>query len=503
MTPLEIGRGPETDPVQRLCQRLAGHRLIIASNRGPVSYCLGADGSLRMERGSGGIVTALTAASRLVPVTWVASAMTAGDRQAAGPSRRLQVPLNEHEILLHFVVPPEDQYHRFYNVISNPLLWFLQHYMWDSPHSPNITRSIYDAWEKGYVPVNEAFAETVAREVGDDASAYIMLHDYHLYLAPGMIRRMLPTAIVQHFTHIPWPSPRYWYLLPPSMRQAIIESLCAADIVGLQTRRDVRNFLNCCEDFLPGAEVDYDAATVGYEGREVKVTHYPIAIDAEGLAAFAKGPQVQAYEEELRQYLGEKTIVRVDRLEPSKNLVRGYRAYDILLRRRPDLAGRVTFLSFLVPSRTNLSLYQRYRDEVFEIINTINEDYGNAQWQPIRVFYEENYAQAVAAMRLYDVLLVNPLIDGMNLVAKEGPLVNRRDGVLILSETAGAYEQLGEHALAVAPADVEGTARALEAALAMAGEERRRRAATLRQVVQAEDIVQWLEHQLQDLAFLR
>jgi trehalose 6-phosphate synthase len=191
--------------------------------------------------------------------------------------------------------------------------------------------------------------------------------------------------------------------------------------------------------------------------------------------------------------------VRVDRMEPSKNIVRGFRAFELLLERYPHLQGQVRFLAFLVPSRTNIRLYQRYTYEVRALVDAINRRFGTAEWTPIKLFYEENYPQAIAALTLYDVLLVNAVADGMNLVAKEGPTVNTRDGVLVLSETAGAHGQLGEHALTVAAADIEGTCNALYTALTMAPEERRRRAEALRRSIVDEDITLWLWWQVQDL----
>ncbi|HXG35816.1 MAG TPA: trehalose-6-phosphate synthase, partial [Dehalococcoidia bacterium] len=192
-------------------------------------------------------------------------------------------------------------------------------------------------------------------------------------------------------------------------------------------------------------------------------------------------------------------IVRVDRSEPSKNIIRGLRSWQLLLERYPEFRGSTTLLQFLVPSRSELGVYQTYTDEVFETIENVNDQYGDEQWQPIQVFYENNYAQAIAGMRLYDVLFVNPIVDGMNLVAKEGPLVNKGDGVLVLSEQAGAHEQLGEYALSICPTDLEGSVRALYQALTMSPEERRRRAAALKRLVLEEDITFWLERQLRDL----
>jgi len=505
MTTAQSYFGKREERFRDLCQRLlAERRPIFASNRGPISLVENADGSVTPQRGSGGLVTALTSISRFVPLTWVVSAMTEAERQqAAASGGALRAPLLDQEIYLRFVAVPRAVYQRYYYAFCNPLLWFIQHYMWNTPRAPNIGRATYEAWEDGYVPVNQAFARALVEEAERDARApFIFIHDYHLYLAPGEVRRLLPDAPILHFTHIPWPGPRYWGILPAFMRRQIHENLCAANIVGFQTMRDVQNFLHGCESCLDGASVDYRACTVSRNGWLTQVTNYPISVDAAGLAQLAVSPEVEHYEKALRPLTRDFTIVRVDRAEPSKNIIRGFRAYESLLDRYPELRGKVAFLAFLVPSRTELPVYQTYTDELFEVVTAINDEYGSDDWQPIRVFYEENYAQAVAAMRLYDILLVNPIVDGMNLVAKEGPLVNTRDGVLVLSEMAGAHEQLGEYALSVSPTDIEGTVRALHAALRMHPDERRRRAAALRRVVQEEDVTFWMERQFRDLMAL-
>jgi trehalose 6-phosphate synthase len=484
---------------------LAERELVIVSNRGPVEFRMDADGSLSSHRGSGGVVTALSAVSRFAELTWIAAAMTDGDRriaQGAGPDR-VKAPGTSDRMYLRFVLTPRNMYQRYYNVFCNPLLWFLQHYMWNTPRTPNISRAIYEAWDNGYVPVNRAFADAVVKEAqGHDTPPYVMVHDYHLYLVPGEVRRQLPEAIIQHFTHIPWPDPRYWELLPRFMRHAIYTNLVAADVIGLQTMRDVRNFLHCCEAFIEGAEVDYRRSTVWYDGHLTHVKHYPISIDAAGLMKMAESEDVRRYEEALRPLFEKRAIVRVDRSEPSKNILRGFRAFELLLQRYPEFQGQVTFVAFIVPSRTEINLYQTYTDEIFELVDEINDEYGTMDWQPIHLFYENNYQQAIAAMRHYDVLLVNAVIDGMNLVAKEGSLVNVRDGVLVLSEAAGAFEQLGEYALSVAPADIEGTVRALHAALIMPEADRKRRASALKRRVSEDDITTWLESQFRDLMAL-
>jgi len=274
--------------LKELCQqKLSPRRLILASNRGPVEYYLTEDGQLGSRRGSGGVVTALSSLGKYVELDWIASAMRQGDRQVAlrAQGKCFKAPIDDNENLyLRFVVNSRNTYHKFYSIICNPLLWFLQHYMWNSPSTPNIDHVVHDAWENGYVSVNQAFAKAVIEEaMGSELPPIVILNDYHLYLTGAYIRRQMPDLVIQHFIHIPWPSPSYWQLLPSSMRQAILTSLCTTDIVGLQTMRDVHNFLYCCKSFIDDAEVDYRLQTVQIDKHIVRVKAYPISIDVAGL----------------------------------------------------------------------------------------------------------------------------------------------------------------------------------------------------------------------------
>jgi len=489
--------------LQQLCdQFLSQRRLVLASNRGPLEHRITPEGRIEARRGSGGVVTALSSLTQMLEFTWIASAMGEGDRKVHDDSQgaAIKSPLPNQRIKVRFVVTPRRVYHKYYNVFCNPLLWFLQHYMWNSPYNPNIDETVLDAWHDGYVPVNQEFADAVVAEcAGSTKPPLVMLHDYHLYLTPLFVRRKLPEAIIQHFVHIPWPTPRYWQLLPAFMRRAICEGLCSANIVGFQTPHDVRNFLDTCEEFLPEAKVDHNDRAVYFEERQILCRAYPISIDVEEVQRIANSPRALEYERKLRPLMGDHTIIRVDRAEPSKNIVRGFKAYEILLSRYPELHGKIKFLAFLVPSRAHIRQYQRYMTEIDEAVKQVNDTFGRPDWEPVTVFYENNYTQAIAGMKLYDVLLVNSVIDGMNLVAKEGPVVNTRAGVLVLSETSGSYKQLGEWALGVGPADLEGTAQALYQAITMDPAERDRRAAKLAEAISREDITHWLYRQMADI----
>ncbi len=478
---------------------LGDRRLIIATNRGPVTFTSGADGSLRPRRGSGGLVTALGQIGRHVPVTWIAAAMSEGDRRAAADSKLLRQVAGDDAIRLRFASVERSVFEQAYNVIANPLLWFLQHQMWNLPERPVIDLATMRAWERGYVALNEAFAAAVLAQTRSDRRPRIMLHDYHLYTAAESIRHARPGAVLSHFTHIPWPPSSIWQNIAPNIREGIATGLLANDVVGFQTQRYAHNFLRMVESFVPDATVDYEARTVRRKRRTIHVRHYPISIDVEATRRVAGSRAARRRADQLLGGAREQVIVRVDRLEPSKNILRGFMAYETLLQRNPRMRGRISFLAFLVPSRTGLREYGDYGRKVQNAVDRINARFGRSGWRPVQLFYENDYAQAMAGLSIADVILVNPLIDGMNLVAKEAVIVSDRDAVLVLSETAGAFDQMADGALAVAPADVVGTADALATALAMPVEERRRRLAQLRRGVEQEDISWWLRRQLEDL----
>jgi trehalose 6-phosphate synthase len=495
---------PRDDDLGRVAARLLGERrLIIAANRGPVTFTAAADGSLRPRRGSGGLVTALGQVGRHVPVTWVAAAMGDADRRAAADPKLLrQAAGGEDGIQLRFASVERSVYEAAYNVIANPLLWFLQHQMWNLPERPVIDAAVMRAWTSGYVRLNEAFAREIVSLARGDRRPRIMLHDYHLYVAAEPIRRARPNAVLSHFTHIPWPPSSIWQTIAPTIRTGIATGLLANDVVGFQTERYAHNFMRMVESFVPDAKVDYEAWTVRRKRRVTHVRHYPISIDVEATRRVATSQRARRRADQLLGGARERIIVRVDRLEPSKNILRGFLAYEALLQRQPRLRGGISFLAFLVPSRTGLREYGHYGRQVQSAVDRINARFGRAGWRPVQLFYENDYAQALAGLSIADVVLVNPLVDGMNLVAKEAVIVAQRDAALVLSETAGAFDQMADGALPVAPADVVGTADALAAALAMPVEERRRRLAGLRRGVEQQDITWWLRQQLEDLAAL-
>ena len=476
-------------------------KLLVVSNRGPVSYDRSAIGERIARRGGGGLVTALRSLVAHHDVTWVASAMTDEDRAVAAEHAGASVEETARDgspYRVRLVAHDPTAYDWYYNVVSNPTLWFLQHYMWGLPYAPDLDLGLHNAWYSGYLPVNEAFAEATLAELDRDHGATVFFHDYHLYLAPKLVRTRRPDVLSSHFIHIPWPESDYWHVLPAHLRRDIHEGLLANDIVGFHTARWRNNFLHSCEAIL-GAEVDHDASTVVHDGRRTLVTSHPIGIDPLEFDELKDDPGVLEQERAIVDARPELLVVRVDRTDPSKNVVRGFRSFALFLDMHPDMHGRVTLLALLDPSRQDIPEYSEYLGAIQREARVVNDRFQHEGWVPIDLQVADNFAQSVAAYKQYDALLVNPVFDGLNLVSKEAPLVNDRDGVLILSENAGSHEELGEWALTVNPFDVYGQAQAIYAALTMPPEERRGRLAALQAHVRSNDLAAWIAAQLDDL----
>lgn len=478
-------------------------RLIIATNRGPVEYYVSQDKTLKHRRGAGGVVTALMGAMKHTDATWVALAMTEGDRQALKEAKDglLPSPLPDQEMQLRYMAVPKNVYHKHYNMISNQVLWFLQHYLLDPHAGRPSAEQIHDAWENGYCKANQAIAEAVCTEIArQPTSAVVMLHDYHLYLASTMIRQRHPSIVIQQFIHIPWPEVRYWEsTLSNTMTQAIHSGLLGNDILGFQTRRDAQNFLEGVDTLFDDVEVDLAARVISRQGHRTLVRDYPISISVAEERRIVHSVAGRRAAGRIQPLLGEQTIMRVDRIEPTKNIVQGFQAYAHMLDHHPELHGKVKFLAFLVPSRQSVPRYQKYTDDNLKLIDEINHKYGRNDWEPIHAFVQNDRTRALAAMQFYDVLLVNSLIDGMNLVAKEGPIVNQRNGVLVLSRTSGAFQQLEMASIAISPADTVETAEALYQALTMSPQERRQKADLARQEVEQNDLTVWIVQQVRDI----
>ncbi len=471
--------------------------LILVSNRGPVTFGPGEE----VKRGTGGLVTALTGLASHREAVWVASAMSDEDvaRAEASGGRPFSVASpagGEYHVRL--VASEPAAYERFYNVFANPMLWFIQHYLWDLSNAPDIRRNEVEAFEYGYNVVNEDLAAAVCDEIDGVDEPVVMVHDYHLYTLPALVRRARPDAFLHHFVHIPWTQPDAWRVLPRGIRREIFEGLLSNDIVGFHTRSYRWNFLQCCRDLMD-LDVDFGRGVVAFDGREVWVRAYPLPIDAAATCRVASSDRTASFEKELLRRRREHLILRVDRADLSKNVLRGFSAFDLFLDQHPEFAEKVTFVAQLMPSRTDVPEYAEYLERIEALVAVVNHRHGTPDWMPIQLKLRDDLEEAMASYKHYDVLMVNAMFDGMNLVAKEGPLVNERNGVSILSENTGAHEELGRYALSVNPFDIQETADSIHAALTMSADERERRMRGLQEMVTARDPGDWIDDQLSDI----
>ncbi len=477
--------------------------IVIASNRGPFSFSIDDRGEFKSTRGSGGLVTALAGVAENYEVLWVANALSEADHKWA--EAHDDKPVTVDGMRLQLVRTDNARYEQYYNTISNPLLWFMQHQLWDTPRNPNIDRETWEAWDEGYVHINKAMADVIADTVENETGRVLILpQDYHLYMVPHYLRERLGPKLgdriyIQPFIHIPWPGPDAWRMLPTQMRNSLLSSLLDADRVGFQTKRDAFNFVQTARFYLQDAHSYGSRDSVVYKGRKVFATTYPISIDVQKVEAMTREAETNLLKQQLMGISGgNKMILRVDRIDPSKNILRGFQAFRAMLENYPEHKGKVHFLALLVPSRLGVEDYQNYLREIMAEAGMINAEYSDSLWEPVRIIVGNNYHRAIAAFTMYDVLLVNPIADGMNLVAKEGVLVNERDGVLILSEHAGAFYELGDHAMVVSPFDIYGTAWAMHQALKLDQSERAKKANFLREQVQGAGVRTWFADQIED-----
>ncbi|MER6564982.1 trehalose-6-phosphate synthase [Streptomyces sp. NPDC001093] len=469
-------------------------QVLVASNRGPVSYTVDDEegaGSLRAKRGGGGLVSGLSAIGPDTDSLWVCAALGDGDREAVRRAGGGLLPGEDTAGQRVRMLDIDAQVHSdAYNGIANSVLWFVHHMLYQTPLEPVFDAEFRRQWAS-YEAYNRAFAEALAEAAGEGAA--VLVQDYHLCLVPGMLRALRPDLRIGHFSHTPWAPPEYFRLLPDDIAAELLNGILGADRAAFLTRRWADAFTECCHAVLgPGAP----AVRVGVHG---------LGADADFLRKRAHEPDVDERMAALREEIGEGrgTIVRVDRTELSKNIVRGLLAYRQLLDDHPEWRERVVHLAFAYPSRQDLAVYRDYTAEVQRVAEQINSAYGTPGWTPVVLHVKDDFARSLAAYRLADVALVNPIRDGMNLVAKEVPVVSDEGCALVLSREAGAYEELGTDALVVNPYDIGGTADALHSALTMPAGERAERSKRLAAAATALPPAQWFLQQLQALEELR
>ncbi|EDY53707.1 MULTISPECIES: trehalose-6-phosphate synthase [Streptomyces] len=452
-------------------------QVLVASNRGPVSYEVREDGSLHAKRGGGGLVSGLSAIGSGADSLWVCSALGDGDREA--------VRRGVGEPGVRMLDIPADVHADAYNGIANSVLWFVHHLLYQTPLEPAFDAEFRRQWAS-YETYNRAFAEALAEEAAEGAA--VLVQDYHLCLVPGMLRELRPDLRIAHFSHTPWAPVDYFRMLPDDIAGQVLRGMLGADRLGFLTRRWADAFTACSTELADGLG-------------ETRIGVHGLGADADFLRARSHEADVEERIVALREEIGagRKTIVRVDRTELSKNIVRGLLAYRRLLESRPEWRERVVHVAFAYPSRQDLAVYRDYTAEVRRVAEEINDTFGTPGWTPVLLNLKDDFARSLAAYRLADVALVNPIRDGMNLVAKEVPVVSDVGCALVLSREAGAYEELGDDAIVVNPFDVEQTAAALHEALTMPAHERAERAKRLAAAATALPPAQWFLEQLNAL----
>src|SRR5580693_4209069 len=434
------------------------HRVLIANIRGPVSFTVEEDGRLSARRGGGGVVSGLSSVTAQGNALWICAALSDADRAAArsAPGGRLGLDGSPEGSAVRMLDIPPETFRRAHNGVANSCLWFVSHLLYDTPNRPRFDLAFQRDWES-FRAYNRAFARALAAEADaitgpaaqpGRAPLRAVVQDYHLSLVPRMLADLRPDIRIAHFTHTPWAPLDYYQILPDSVGSELLEGLL-------------------------GAEVDRARQQVTHRGHVTGIGVHPLGVDSDELLSRSSQLDVEAKVAALADAVGDKKlIVRIDRTELSKNIVRGLAAYRELLHTHPEWRGKVIHLAFAYPSRHDLPEYREYTASVQRMAREIADEFRTEDWNPLVFEVADDYARSLAAYRLADVLLVNPVRDGMNLVAKEGPILSERGCALVLSHEAGAASELGTDALMINPFDVSGTAEALHAALIMTEPER-------------------------------
>lgn len=463
-------------------------RLVVASNRGPVEWSAGSRGQLEPHRAPGGLTTILRGALS-DDASWVAAAISEGDRRAASLRPRTRVALTGGQVELRMLTIPPPLFAGYYEQIANHTLWFLHHHLFDIQREPRFDAAFAGAW-RAYEMVNDQFAAACAEEAATADEALVV--DYHLTLVPARLRELRPGLRITHLTACPWADPAVFRILPESVARRIVDGMLGADLVAFLAGRWASAFVACCADLGYDADARFRTVRAG-DGRMVRVDAFPIGVDGRELRAQLEEPAcVQARRELDGLRAGRHLLVRIDRMDPSKNILRGMEAYEHFLEANAWARGSVVHYVLAYQTRGGIADYRSYGAAALERAAAVNRRFGRDGWQPVHLETVSDIPRALAAMELADVVVVNTLRDGMNLIAKEAIVVGRRDPVLILSREAGAAHDLGDGAMLVNPFDVLELAAAMDTALHLSPAERRRRSAMLAGPAEALPPKEWL-----------
>ncbi|MGA3354377.1 MAG: trehalose-6-phosphate synthase [Acidimicrobiales bacterium] len=457
---------------------MSGFDLVVVSNRGPITLVDGPGEALEVRPAAGGLAPSLSGALATEPVTsgngalWVAASFTEADRQHASAGA---VATGQASLKLRTVTVAPDVGRAAYDVIANGTLWFLYHGLFDHSRRPRFDRVWHEAWD-AYCRFNEAFADTIAEEAS--LGATVVVNDYHLALVGSCLVQKRPDLATVFFSHTSFCPPEDLAMLPDRARRELMGSMSCFGACGFHTERWRDAFVRC-------------AAAAGVTAPETFVS--PLGADPGRLDEMASTSACRARLARLEDSLDGRTLVlRSDRVELSKNLIRGFLAFDEFLEDAPRWRGRVVFLARVYASRESLPEYLAYRTEIEHVVARVNERWSTPGYTPVVLDLEDDFAATVAALRRYELLVVNPIRDGLNLVAMEGPAVNERDGAVVLSREAGAYDDLADAVIGVNPFDVSGTAAAIASGLSMSADERKARAGELRRRTRSRTPAHWL-----------
>jgi trehalose 6-phosphate synthase len=465
--------------------------LLVASNRGPLSVAAVEDGDDEIRRGGGGLVSGMQTALAATPhAVWVCAAMNERERTLA---RRVQhgrisdepavaeAMRGDFDVRMLSIDAPT--FRNAYNGVANSTLWFTLHQLYDLPTQPSFDASWRRQWAS-YVRYNQAFADALADEAAPNAA--VMVQDYHLFLVPRMLRKLRDDLRIAHFTHTPWVSPDYFMTLPDDVAAAVVDGMLGADLLGFHTERWARLFRETAR------------RVAGTEPAGVRV--FPLGTDADWMRKLAGRRNVDSELRVIDDIAGDRLVIgRIDRTELSKNVWRGLLAYRELLRRYPEWRGRVMHVVYNNPSREDLPSYREYTARIERLAEEIDYEFSTDDWTPLVLDIVDDYPAALAVLRRSDVVFVNSLRDGMNLVVQEGVLISEREPAVVVSREAGVAELLGDDALCVNPFDVSATAEALHQALSMPVAERANRAARMRAAVSQLPPAEWFQAQLEAL----
>jgi trehalose 6-phosphate synthase len=428
------------------------------------------------------------ALARVPGAVWVCAALNATERsltRRADGGRLSSIPEVDEALAGEFDVRmlPIDAatFRRAYNGIANATLWFVLHMLYEPARTPVFDAAWRRQWNS-YVAYNRSFAQALAQEAAEGAT--VMVQDYHLFLVPGLLRELRPDVKIGFFTHTSWVTPDYFQMLPDDVVSELLNGILGADMIGFHTHRWADAFSACCRVLI---ERDPKAS----------VAVFPLGLDVEALKARAHERDTEKRLRELTELVGDMQVIgRVDRTELSKNVLRGLLAYRELLRTHAEWHGKVIHLVFNYPSREDLPEYRTYVESVEALAAEIEDEFSTDDWTPLSLEIGHDYPGSLAALRLSDVLLVNSVRDGMNLVVLEGSVLSERDPGVVLSREAGAAETIGEYAYLVNPFDVSQTARALHDALNEPADEAAERAAHLRAAAVSLPPADWFQAQL-------